>query len=164
MDHNAVAKVSYTHDAMIDLIVANPMISQNEIAAHFGYTPGWISQILQADALRERLAERKVEVLGPLFAGVEERFKVLAHKSMDILMEQLEMKRNAEVALKALEITTRSMGYGAKAPGLQLTQNFVVAMPQKSVDGASWATEHMPQQFGGNGGSRVITLDTVIEG
>jgi hypothetical protein len=165
---NAVAKVSYTHDAMIDLIVANPMISQGEIANYFGYTEGWVSQVLQADAVRERMAARKVEVMGPLFEVAEKRFAALANRSMDILFEQLELKRNPEVALKALDITARSLGYGIKTPGMQLTQNFVVAMPQKSINGDSWVESYRPQPAigRGHGGTRVnsITLDTVIDG
>ncbi len=35
---NAIKKVSYTHDTMIDLILGNPGISQTAIAAHFGYS------------------------------------------------------------------------------------------------------------------------------
>ena len=35
---NSIARVKYSHDAMIDLIIANPMIPQGQIAQHFGYT------------------------------------------------------------------------------------------------------------------------------
>lgn len=158
-----IEKASYTHAAMVDLIVANPMISQRDIAYYFGYTEGWVSQILRSDALREMIAAKKIE--SPLFAEAEQRFAALAHRSIDVLMEQLDLKGNPEVALKALDITSRSLGYGVKAPGVQINQQFVVAMPQKALDGVSWMADHRPQPALGAGGTaRSITIDTVIDG
>lgn len=153
---NVIDKPNYTHEALINQIIANPAISQRELARHFGYTEGWVSQILRSDALRELLAARKVEVLGPLFAEAEKRFEALAHRSIDVLMEQLDTKGSADVALKALDITSRAMGYGIKQAGVQLTQNFVVAMPPKAADGDAWVASHSPR-------SQVITVDTVID-
>ena len=76
--NRGVARVSYTHDAMIDAIIHNPTISQNQLAAHFGYTPGWVSQIIASDAFQARLAERTGELVDPTIrASVEDRFKAL---------------------------------------------------------------------------------------
>lgn len=155
---NVIEKPNYTHEAMIDLIVQQPMITQGEIARHFGYTQGWVSQILRSDALRELLAARKVQVLGPLFAEAEKRFEALAHRSIDVLMDQLDTKGSADVALKALDITSRAMGYGAKQAGVQLTQNFVVAMPPKSDNGDRWMEQHAPRLS-----MPAFSLDTVID-
>src|SRR6185436_19048247 len=163
---DVIQKVHYTHEAMIDLIVAKPWISQREIAAFFGYTEAWISLVVRSDAFREMLAAKNIEVRGPLFEEMENKLEVLEHKSIDVLMEQLEMKQNPEVALKALDITTRSMGYGAKA-GVQINQQFVVAMPPKSQDGAEWMANHSPHQPALRAGGSVgptITVDTILEG
>ena len=54
-------RVKYSHDAMIDLIIASPGIQQNTLAIHFGYTVGWISTIMQSDAFQAKLAARKDE-------------------------------------------------------------------------------------------------------
>ena len=37
-----IKKLSYTHDAMIDHLVANPAISQGQLAGLFGFTQGWV--------------------------------------------------------------------------------------------------------------------------
>lgn len=154
---NAVAKVSYTHDAMIDLIVANPSISQKEIAAHFGFTQAWVSQVLGADAVRERLAARKAELIDPtILLSFDRRLESLAAQSMELLAENLQVHRSSDTALKVLDITTRSLGYGAKA-AVQVTQNFVVAMPAKAVDGTAWVEGHKPRP------PIAITLDSVID-
>lgn len=159
-----IQKPSYTHAAMVDLIAQNPMVSQREIAYHFGYTEGWVSQILRSDALQELLAKRKNELQDPaLLAALQNRLDALAHRSVDILMDALDTKKSPEVALKALELTTRAKGYGAQ--GLHLTQNFVVAMPQKAASGDEWMAEHRPQPMRSVGGNPtpVITIDTVID-
>ena len=86
-----IAKMRYSHDAMVDLIVQNPWISQNELAATFGYTPGWVSQVIASDAFQARLAERKEEVVDPLIrATIEEQFKGLVARSLEILRQKLD--------------------------------------------------------------------------
>lgn len=175
---DVLQKVRYTHEAMIDLIVTQPMISQNELAAYFGYTPAWISQVVRSDAFRELLAAKKLEVVGPLFMQMTERMEGLAHRSMDVLMEKLGVNGgSAEVALKALDITSRAMGYGVKQQATNTQINFVVAMPQKSADGEEWQRDYQPSRSGGgalhasggglHGGGLhaplpVITIDTQV--
>jgi hypothetical protein len=113
-----IQKVSYTHDALIDLIIANPCLTQNSLAAHFGYTPGWISQVIASDAFQMRLAERKDELIDPTIrASVEENFKALVVRSMDILREKLNKPADAipdNLALRTLELASRAAGYGGK--------------------------------------------------
>lgn len=160
-----IAKPSYTHAAMIDMIVAQPEISQRELAARFGFTEGWISQILRSDALRELLAARKAELFDPVvLQGIEKRMEALAMQSLEILQENLQTKRSADVAIKTLDLTTRALGFGVKAVGVQINQNFVVAMPQKEVDGESWTRRYSPQPADRAGANPVtIDLDTVID-
>lgn len=162
-----VTNMRYTHEAMIELIVLNPMIHQNDLAKYFGYSPTWISNVVRSDAFRELLAAKKIEVVGPLFMAMTEKMEALAAQSIDVLMEKLGVNGgNAEVALKALDITSRAMGYGVKQQGTQITQNFVVAMPQKSHDGEEWQREYQPSRSGGGGlhGDQlpVITIDTQV--
>lgn len=114
----AIAKISYTHDGMIDLIVANPMISQGELAAHFGYSPAWISRVIASDAFQSRLALRREEVLDPTIkATIEERFKALVLRSLDILQEKLSQPAGLipdNLALRTTELASKALGYGAK--------------------------------------------------
>lgn len=157
-----INNLSYTHDAMVDLILAQPMISQGEIARHFGYTESWVSLVVRSDSFREGLAARKGELMDPILkAHLDERINALAHRSIDVLMEQLDMKANPDIALKALELSTRAKGYGA---GVNVNvNNFVVAMPQKAVDSDSWAAAHKPQQpVFRPGALPTITIDSPI--
>ena len=107
-----IAKVRYTHEAMADLILENPWISQNEIAAYFGYSPAWISVAINSDAFQAYLAARKEEMIDPeLRASINERFKAVTVQSLKVLTEKLARPANEvsdALALKAAEL-------GAKA-------------------------------------------------
>lgn len=149
----AIARVKYTHDAMIDLLIANPAISQGQIAAHFGYTQPWVSRVMNSDAFNVRLAERKGDLVDPTIAAtIEEKFKALASKSLDVVLEKLTVTQNPDTALKALEITSKALGYGARQQNVAVQQNFVVALPPKAASAQDWALAHGP-----------VTLPLVIE-
>lgn len=116
--NGAIAKLRYTHESMIDQIIAQPVISQNELAALFGYTPSWISQIIASDAFQARLAERSRDLIDPtLRATVEERFRGLVLRSLEILQEKLNKPSHQvsdQLALRTFELSSRAAGYGAR--------------------------------------------------
>ena len=141
----AIERVKYTHDSMIDLIITNPALSQNAIAAHFGYTAAWVSRIFNSDAFQARLAQRKSDIVDPaLTLSIEEKLRALADKSLDVVLNKLTLTENPDTALRALEITSKALGYGARQQNLTVQQNFVVALPGKSASAQDWATEHGP--------------------
>lgn len=143
---SAIARVRYSHDGMIDLIVAQPMITQNEIAKHFGYTPAWVSRIINSDAFQERLALRKTELVDPsIVASVDEKLRTLASKSLDVVLEKLIATNDAELGLRTVEVTTKALGYGARSAA-PVQQNFVVAMPAQAVSGAAWEEAYRGQK------------------
>jgi hypothetical protein len=137
-----LGKIRYTHDAMIDQIIANPAISQGALAELFGFTQPWVSIVINSDAFRERLADRKAELCDPLvLASIEEKFKALADLSLAKLLRKLEATEDTETLFRGAELATKALGYGAKAPQA-VQQNFVVMMPQVAKDAQSWAAEH----------------------
>lgn len=114
----AIRKISYTHDGLIDMILAHPEFSQGQLAHEFGYTQAWLSQIMASDAFKARLAERKEAMVDPVLRlQVEERFKGIVERSVEILMEKLSVPASQvpdQLALRALEISSRAAGFGAR--------------------------------------------------
>lgn len=150
-----IQKVRYTHDGMIDLVIANPAISQNEIAAHFGFTPGWVSQVFNSDAFKNRLAERKEEIIDPVLrASIEEKLQALADKSIQILLDKLHQTQNMNVAIRALDVTTRALGYGAKDKGGVQINNYIAHVPPRAKDVSDWQSNYVPSA------APVITITT----
>lgn len=116
----AIAKIAYTHDAMIDLLIANPAMSQNSLAAAFGYTPSWISQVMSSDAFQMRMAERREQIVDPtLRLTVKQNFESLVRRSIEILQVKLNQtpdKVPDGLALRVLDIGGKLAGYGVKEP------------------------------------------------
>jgi len=113
-----ITKVSYTHEAMIDLLIERPAISQNELAAHFGYSVPWVSHIFASDAFQVQLEKRREEILDPgLRATVKARFEALVARSIDILLQKLAQPVSAipdQLALQAAALGARSLGLGVR--------------------------------------------------
>lgn len=146
----AIAKISYTHDGMIDEIIKNPHASQGQLAALFGYTAGWICQVIASDAFQSRLAERKNEIIDPTIrATVEERLKGLVLQSIEKLKQKLDASPSDDLTLGVLNSAAKALGYGAKqAP--TVNNNFVVQIPGKSATSEEWVAAHSPLSAGGN--------------
>lgn len=113
---------NYSHDKMIDLILTNPGITQNELAAVFGYTPGWISQVINSDAFKAKLAERSREVIDPVvIASMEEQFQGILARGLELTRAKLDAtdkEGNSVVSdnflLRSMELSSRALGYGSK--------------------------------------------------
>jgi hypothetical protein len=111
-------KVSYTHDAMIEFIIAESArpggISQKQIAEYFGYTEAWVSNILASDAFQMRLDNRRKELIDPeLAATIKERFQALVIQSLKVLQQQLNKTEvSPNVALRCAELGAKALGVG----------------------------------------------------
>lgn len=110
-------KLSYSHQAMVDLIIQNPWLDQNQLAAHFGYTAAWVSNVMASDAFQSYMAMRREEILDPAIkATVEERFRALVLQSLDRLKGMLETPScPPQVALRAAELGAKALGIGGHA-------------------------------------------------
>ena len=144
---DAITRVHYTHDAIIDMIVECPDIPQSMLAANFGFTEPWVSRVINSDAFQVALAQRKSELIDPnLVASIEERLREVATKSLAVVMTKLNAAPTLDQALKAVEVSTKCLGYGARDAGKAAVQNnFVVHMPSRSESAESWSKEFTPQ-------------------
>lgn len=145
--NSRIQSTNYTHDAMIDVILANPTIKQGELAEKFNRRPVWISRIIGSDAFQAALAKRREELTDPfLVATIEERMKGVAMQSLDIIAEKLESTKNADLALKALDISAKSLGFGARAAGPGQHNSFTIVLPPKAANSEEWVQSHSPMK------------------
>lgn len=137
-----IQKIRFTHDAVIDEIIANPSISQGELSVKFGFTQSWMSIIINADAFQERLAERKAQLVDPVIsASIEDRLGGIARKSMDEILNRLDNKtatiKNPDlIAMARLGVGDRTL---AKTPLVQNNSLYVVNLPPPAPDAKNWA-------------------------
>jgi hypothetical protein len=140
-----IKKINYSHEGFIDEIVRNPGISQRQLAAIFGYTEGWVSQVIATDAFQAALAKRKEEIIDPaLKATVEERLKGLVLQSAAKLMQKLEANPSDDLTLGVLNAASKALGYGAKSVAPVVNNQFVVQVPAKASSSEVWAERHNP--------------------
>ena len=113
-----VAKLRYSHEDMIDWIITHPGISQNDLAARYGYSPSWISNVMASDAWKSRFAARRAELVDPTLAlSLNERFAAVTEKSLERLLEKLSAPQVSDnTVLKAVELGARASGIGGNAP------------------------------------------------
>ncbi len=109
-------RLKYSHEAMIDRMIANPAIAVRDLAAQFDVTEHWIYCIRSSNAFREKLAERTAEIVDPLLsARVEDSFDMVVHRSLGVLMEKLskpEAEVPADLALQAAALGAKARGFG----------------------------------------------------
>lgn len=144
---NGIAKVRYSHDAMIDLIVADPSIRQNDLAALFDRSPSWVSLVLSSDAFQARLSERKSELIDPeIRATINDRLSAVAQASLGRILEKLtgplrELQTD-DFLVKSAKLASDALGYGAKGPSTQTNVAVVIQVPPKIASSRDWANTH----------------------
>jgi hypothetical protein len=111
-------KVNYSHKDMIDFIIANPRVTQNQLAARYGYTVSWVSNVMASDAWKSAMAARRSELVDPvLTATITERFEGITRLSLERLQQKLEAPQvSDQIVLKAVELGAKALGVGGNAP------------------------------------------------
>lgn len=144
-----LARTHYSHEAMIDVILANPTISQGELAQRFDRSYNWICVVMGSDAFQAALAKRRDDITDPeIAATITEKLRGLANHSLAVIAERLEATKSADLAVKSLEIATKALGFGARPQGGSVVNNnYVVAMPPQHNDPAEWAKSANPRQI-----------------
>lgn len=141
------AKVSITHDAIIDFVIANPAATYRQIAMTFGYSPEGIGIICRSDSFKARLEIRKAELVDPVISqSVEDRLIGMAHASLDILQNKLRDSDDANLALRALDSVTKhtAASYGARGGNVVGGTTFVVQLPGPAQNSAEWSRAFAP--------------------
>jgi len=113
-----IQKLRYSHEAMIDIIIGDPWISQNELADRFGMSASWISTIICSDIFQSRLAQRRDELVDPeLRSNLKTQFEGLLSRSMEILRHKLDQhpdKVPDQLAVQVAKISGQSLGMGVR--------------------------------------------------
>lgn len=114
-----IKKVSIQHEAIVDRLLVEPTINKGKLAAELGITRTHLSVIINSDAFKKVLAERRQEISGPVIASLQEKLTALADSTLDALIEKVEtvggdmdeMRKVLDTALGGL-----GMGKAGQAP------------------------------------------------
>lgn len=113
---DTLKRLSYSHEAMVDLILQEPSVTTKELASLFNLSQGWVARVLASDSFQARLAERKAQLIDPLITqSLHDRLKGVAVHALDIVSEKLDAEASASYAIDALGLATAAMGVAARA-------------------------------------------------
>jgi hypothetical protein len=109
---------------MVELMVEQPGWTNKKLAAHFGKGAGWFASVLASDSFQLELDKRRGEIANPsLTATMDERFRALALRSLDVLQDKLDSKDVSDnIVLRAAEIGVKALGMGQVAPQVPAQQ------------------------------------------
>lgn len=137
------------HVQIMDYILANPHVNYAEVAAHFGYTQGWLSQIVHSDAFQAMLAEKQVELFGDLRVTIKDRVTGLAHESLKRLNERVAVETDTEKLTDVADLALKALGFGAKSPqaavGTINAHNVIVSAVDPQTLAAARQLMHQPK-------------------
>lgn len=124
------AKLSHTHEQIINWLVLNPQCSMRECADHFRYTQSWLSTLVRSDLFQAALRARQEAIAVRVAESIPSKLAAVADIALDKLADMASASEDPEFILDAADKVLHRMGYA----------------PQSSRNPAG-----SPSQFGGNG-------------
>lgn len=112
----AVGRACYTHTAMVNLMLERPDYTHAMLCAHFGRPSSWLASILASEAFQQTLDPVRHLIVDPaLTATLHERYKALAIRTSNVMMDKLDSKDVTDfMVLKSGEIAMKALGMGTK--------------------------------------------------
>lgn len=129
----ATRKMRWWYEAMADFMMANPNATQNEIAANFNRAVGTVSTIINSDAFKAYLRQRRSVHVEALDQSVRTKMLTVADRGFDLILDRFDKKRDSiplETIQKLTETALKASGYGQlNAPGVSVTVNAPTTVP-----------------------------------
>lgn len=135
---DGIRHLRYSHEDCIDMYLANPGISNRDLAMRYGVTEAWISIVINCDAFKVAMAARKEELVDPVLqATLNERFGALAARGLEVLMEKLAKPADQisdKLALEAASLGAKSVGLGQPKPAESPAADHLAAIAHRLID------------------------------
>jgi len=151
-------KVSITHNEIMDYLMMNPTTSLGDVAAHFGYTRGWLSQIIHSDAFQTLLKEKKQFAFHHTVLSVREKMENVAHKALDALDRSLDDEKDASTLADVASDMLDRLGFGSKTPPASPAASVHVTVLAGELRQAQALIHQRPQAAIGVGLGNGVTL------
>lgn len=115
----ATKRMRWWYEHLADYMIAHPKALQNDIAAHFGKSPGTISVIVNSDAFKAYLRQRRANYVEALDSSVREKMLNVADVGFDLILDRFDKKRDTiplETLNRTIELALKGSGMG-QTPG-----------------------------------------------
>ena len=150
----------YSHQAMVDLMIANPDWTRKQLAEHFGRPPSWMASVLASNAFQATLDPYRDQIRDPAFSNtLQERFKALAIHATEVTLDRLNSEKATDfIVIKAGEMAVKALGLGVRdsegnindgkakdAPRLSLEERLLAALDKKRAQDTIDAEDVTPK-------------------
>lgn len=109
----AIQKLSHRHEAIMVFMVANPAMSLGDVAKHFNISQPWLSSVIWSDAFQAKFKQMREDYMGSALLGIVDKVELLAHMSLDKIIEELPHTKGVGPAQGVMNDTLKALGYGA---------------------------------------------------
>ena len=112
-----VGRACYTHGAMVQLMLERPDYTHAMLCAHFARPASWLAAVLASEAFQQALDPYRHLIVDPsLTASLQERYKALAIRTSNVMMDKLNDEKVTDfMVLKSGEIAMKALGMGTKS-------------------------------------------------
>lgn len=124
-----IARLSTTHEMLMNWLILNPEKTLRECADHFGYTQSWVSQLIHSDIFQHALREKQERVAIRVAESIPEKLARAADVAVEKLSEHIEKSEDPEFLLSATDKLLHRMGFAPQSarnpagpPGRPTTQ------------------------------------------
>lgn len=110
----SIKKVSHKHEAILDMMLANPQMKLRDIAREMGVSQSWLSCIIHSDAFQRRLSARQEEIFNATLLPLKDKIAGAAAVAVEKLSESVENASPAadrEFVLDATEKLLKAAGF-----------------------------------------------------
>lgn len=131
-NNSAVARLSTTHEAVMNWLLQNPERSLRECADTFGYTQAWLSRLIHSDIFQARLRERQDAVFLHVAQDIPAKLRGLADIAIEKVSEMIAETESPELAVDVFDKVMHRLGYAPAStrnspPAPTQTNVFVVS-------------------------------------
>lgn len=129
-----IQKMSVQHDAILDFLLANPMMKKGEIAAHFGVSQSWLSCIIHSDAFQRQLKEKGGEIFAQTVVPIRTKLLAAADMAVDRVMELIPLEGELKTAQATASMVLDRIGFSPKVnTGAPVPQSVEVTVLQQEL-------------------------------
>ena len=133
-----IKKISPWMERLADLLIANPELSQNEIAEKMGRSPTWLSIVKNSDTFQDYWRERSNAHSEMMSMGIKAKAFAATERALDALNIQLELgaeTMQTSTLLEVIDITQKRFGYGPEAQNApQINFNLGLVTPEQLAE------------------------------
>jgi len=130
--NTSIARLSHTHEQIINWLIENPELSLRQCADYFGYTQSWLSRLIHSDLFQNKLRDRQDAVFVSVAQDIPAKLRSLADISIERVCELVATTESPDVMVDVFDKTMHRLGYAPSSvrnPGPAPVQNnvFVVS-------------------------------------